>query len=625
MKRSTTVALRLAALSFLASLGGCSDDRHDITEPEALATEFAALLSDPVNGSRIAAAGLADAAQAASAAGDVAYVSVSPGTIPGGLRIGIRNLETGFTRTEPLVDGGLDPVPVLAAVGDRLEFVATLGGGATLHAVAKVPARRAPRVVRTVPPRGKTDVPLNSRIVVVFSEPIDPATLTAASVRLLRGTEPVGGHVEFIDADRLAAAFVPDVPLAPATGYQLVVSTAIRDRDGESLEAPITIDFTTAAVQPGGAVLVENATTGGAFDITGYQVRYSVAPGAESTASMQLNDSITLSLAPGPQTVELGDVAPNCSVPGGPRRTVNVASDSTSRVTFMVECAAPPELTSVRIVFTRDRVSNSEPERVSHLYVMNGDGGGLRQLTDGPSDDDFPAVSPDGSRIAFTRNWDIHVMNADGTGVRRLTFTGGVGFQPSWSPDGTRIAFGEQGGIFVIGVDGTGLTRLTTPSADQSAILPYADGDPAWSPDGRQIAFWRWEMLEMSVVWIMSADGTGATRLGRRDGDRTWVSWSPIWSPDGRIAFLGPNNSIQPAIFVMDSDGSSATELAVLRRPLRVDDWSADGRWIAFAQHREDSKYAPDIYFLAADGTRMLRITADRRSSSPAFFRGVGF
>jgi Bacterial Ig-like domain len=78
----------------------------------------------------------------------------------------------------------------------------------------------------------------------VFSEPVDPTTLTATSLQLLRGTEPVAGQVEF-DADHLTAVLVPDAPLAAATGYQLVVTQAIRDRDGEALEGSVTVDFTT--------------------------------------------------------------------------------------------------------------------------------------------------------------------------------------------------------------------------------------------------------------------------------------------------------------------------------------------------------------------------------------------
>jgi len=109
-----------------------------------------------------------------------------------------------------------------------------------------VAARRPPVVVRTNPPPRKRDVPLNSRITVVFSEPIDAATLTTSSVQLRAGSQLISGTVEFRDSDHVAAVFVPNAPLSPATTYLLTVSGDIRDLDGELLEEPVTVEFTTA-------------------------------------------------------------------------------------------------------------------------------------------------------------------------------------------------------------------------------------------------------------------------------------------------------------------------------------------------------------------------------------------
>jgi TolB protein len=89
------------------------------------------------------------------------------------------------------------------------------------------------------------------------------------------------------------------------------------------------------------------------------------------------------------------------------------------------------------------------------IYVMDGDGGSLRQLTGREPDDDAhdegPAWSPDGLQLAFTSGpgnleGDIHVMAADGSGVRRITFNETP--QPGWgrdeSPDWQPVPIGAD-------------------------------------------------------------------------------------------------------------------------------------------------------------------------------------
>ncbi len=246
--------VRSTAACALVSAGiwvGACLDGTGVEEPPT-ATSWPGVVSDPV---------VVDApanSEAASLLGstsgtDLVYISLAPGTIPGGEVAVIRNLRTGSSSIIPLVAEGFDPVAVSAAVGDTIAvMVRDASGGVVFEARTPVAAARPPVVVRTEPPPRKRDVPLNANMVIVFSEPIDPATMTTATVQLRTGSTPIAGRLEFRDVAHLTAAFVPDAPLEANATFTLMVTAEIRDLDGQPLEGPVTVEFTTgAALDPG--------------------------------------------------------------------------------------------------------------------------------------------------------------------------------------------------------------------------------------------------------------------------------------------------------------------------------------------------------------------------------------
>jgi Tol biopolymer transport system component len=147
------------------------------------------------------------------------------------------------------------------------------------------------------------------------------------------------------------------------------------------------------------------------------------------------------------------------------------------------------------------------PDGKRIVYRVWGNGGlGLRELTlaDGEVKilttewDNFPAFSPDGSMVTFTRrsattkDYDIFTMRADGTDIKQLTTTPGNDSHSSWSPDGKYIlwssarygfkdeaplydnSFQPFAQIFIMNADGSNQHALTYSRWEDSmpAIVP---------------------------------------------------------------------------------------------------------------------------------------------------------
>jgi len=179
----------------------------------------------------------------------VIYISLPPGAIPGATGASIHDRRAGSSANVVVVNGGFDPVAVGAAVGDTIEVVVLGAVAPSLSYLIVVSEKTRPTVVRTSPPSHKRDVPLNTIILVVFSEPMDSASLTSA-VTLTDGGLPISGKVVISpnSGEILDATFVPDAPLAPLTTYQLQIAGTARDRDGDPITIPVQADFTTSAL-----------------------------------------------------------------------------------------------------------------------------------------------------------------------------------------------------------------------------------------------------------------------------------------------------------------------------------------------------------------------------------------
>jgi TolB protein len=274
------------------------------------------------------------------------------------------------------------------------------------------------------------------------------------------------------------------------------------------------------------------------------------------------------------------------------------------------------------------------------IFIAAADGTGERRLTTPPAKggDDFPDVAPNGRFVAFQRCRDacgLYVVNTDGSGLRRVD-RGCAGQSvppacpdnsyPAISPDGTQIAFQrafgrithdqiDHVGIYRMRLDGTGVHRVSLPPTRTAE-----DVEPQWSPDGRQIVFVRHNITarprNRQAVMVVNADGTGARRVtpyAIKAGD------GPDWSPDGsQILFRSPENEdfTHDNIWSIRPDGTGLRQITRVAPQTKIysASFSPDGAAITFGMTGVNGQ--ADVWRINLDGTGLAPVTRTPRWDS---------
>lgn len=165
--------------------------------------------------------------------------------------------------------------------------------------------------------------------------------------------------------------------------------------------------------------------------------------------------------------------------------------------------------------------------------------------------DGNPQYSPDGSRILFSSSRsgvvEIWVCDVDGENARQLTFSGGAG-SPHWSPDSSRVAFDStvdgNSEIMVVAASGGEPIRITTD--------PASDYVPTWSSDGQWVYFAS-DRTGVPQLWKASVDGESAPVAVTKG-----VGLYGIESPDGEYIYYANTRSKESAIWRMTTSTGNA-------------------------------------------------------------------
>jgi tricorn protease len=201
------------------------------------------------------------------------------------------------------------------------------------------------------------------------------------------------------------------------------------------------------------------------------------------------------------------------------------------------------------------------------LWIAPREGGDAKPLTSGVGVETDPSFSPDGTRIAFTGqydgNTDVYVIPTTGGVPKRLTYHPGPDLAVGWSPDGKRILFSSARNsyrnfirLYSISADGGGLPeQLPLPMAERGA----------YSPDGSRIVYeplsqWQpeWKRYrggQMDYLWIAQLSDSSIEKLPReKANDR-----SPMWIGD-RVYFLSDRDG-KYTLYTYDTKSKKVEQL----------------------------------------------------------------
>ncbi|HYV96359.1 MAG TPA: Ig-like domain-containing protein [Gemmatimonadaceae bacterium] len=253
--RARIIVASAGALAALVALAcGGADRPAGPAEPARQSDATLAhgsVVSPPVSSAGAGAGAAAQDRRSVTSTG-YTYVSLVSGTVPDGVDATITNLRTAEARTVHMLSGGFDPQAFSATVGDTMRITVRQVSGDSVLAYVEVNLTTRPRVVRTNPPRGQTDVPVNARITIVFSEPVAPPTVSPTTVTLSDGTASVPATVQLVSGNLFTAELVPNAPLTTSTQYTLDISTGVTGVSGSALDQAVELAFVTTngVVQP---------------------------------------------------------------------------------------------------------------------------------------------------------------------------------------------------------------------------------------------------------------------------------------------------------------------------------------------------------------------------------------
>jgi TolB protein len=225
-----------------------------------------------------------------------------------------------------------------------------------------------------------------------------------------------------------------------------------------------------------------------------------------------------------------------------------------------------------QVAFTTSEKSGTT--YVRHIAVIEIESGSMKVFKDVPSDNSYyPSWSPDGKHILFTFRqnevWDLATIAPDGTDfqiVKKGAQNEVTLYSPCWAHDASSIFCQDMTNIYQIGLDGHELAKWPIDKAIPNGGTS-GDGRVDVSPDGKRLLL-SIDMGEeakrkdwdgpLPALWTFEI----ATQKAVRITSRSLFGWDGCWMDDENVLFLSQATGEKSAsIYRISTSGKNSKRL----------------------------------------------------------------